>query len=184
MTAMPQSLRSNLFPLFPATVMGGGPVTVNKANGIWTIALNLIGLGPIQAGFDPSTKYLLIFDATTNTWIQGPISTVFGAQLPRIVTAAGVVTATAADYAILMNKIVGAATTINLPTAASRTGLPLIIKDYKGDADTNNITVVANGAETIDGFDNATAQANGTSKLVSKYERKVFYPLQAGGWYV
>jgi len=44
------------------------------------------------------------------------------------------------------------AVTINLPTGVSRNGYPLRIKDVSGAANTNNITIVPNGAETIDGL--------------------------------
>lgn len=44
------------------------------------------------------------------------------------------------------------AVTINLPTAASRSGYPLAIKDVSGAAQTNNITINPNGAETIEGL--------------------------------
>lgn len=182
---LPASIQVNAQFPFPATVRGNGPVTIGKQGGIWTAYLNLVGLSPIQPGFDPTTKYILIYDALSGAWIQGPISTVLaGANLPRIVTAAGVVTVTVSDTAILMNKSVGAATTINLPTAVSRAGLELVVKDYKGDAATNNITVVASGSETLDGFSNAAAQANGTAKIVTNYGAKTFAPLASGGWYL
>ena len=41
--------------------------------------------------------------------------------------------------------------TINLPTAASRSGFPLRIKDTSGAANTNNITINANGSDTVEG---------------------------------
>jgi hypothetical protein len=58
----------------------------------------------------------------------------------RVVTAAGAVTVATSDYYIGVNKTVGAATTVNLP-AAPTTGTTFIIKDEKGDAATNNITI-------------------------------------------
>lgn len=66
----------------------------------------------------------------------------------RVVTAAGAVTVTTADYAVIVNKTVGAATTVNLPAGA--TGLAFVIKDGKGDAAANNITVTP-AAGNIDG---------------------------------
>lgn len=42
--------------------------------------------------------------------------------------------------------------TINLPTGVSRGGYPLKIKDISGAANTNNITLVPNGADTIEGL--------------------------------
>lgn len=68
----------------------------------------------------------------------------------REVTAAGAVAVSPlTDYVILINKTVGAATVVNLPVGQN--GLSYIIKDKKGDANSNNITITPNGAETIDG---------------------------------
>ena len=67
----------------------------------------------------------------------------------RVVTAAGAVTVTTADTIVVVNKTVGAATTVNLP-ATPATGLRFTIKDGKGDAGANNITVTP-AAGTIDG---------------------------------
>lgn len=70
----------------------------------------------------------------------------------RIVTAAGAITATVADDFIGVNKTVGAATTVDLFTcAAANQGHLITVKDVKGDALTNNITVDPSGSETIDG---------------------------------
>lgn len=55
----------------------------------------------------------------------------------------------AADAFLLVNR--AGAVTINLPAASSRNGLPLAIKDVSGNANTNNITINRNGADTIEG---------------------------------
>lgn len=85
----------------------------------------------------------------------------FASALPsattvREVTAAGVVTVTTSDLEVGINKTVGAATTVNLPAAGTWAGrlteFALVIKDLKGDAQTNNITLVPSGLETIEGL--------------------------------
>lgn len=68
----------------------------------------------------------------------------------RVVTAAGAVTVTSADYLVVVNKTVGAATVVNLPVAGSVTGQVYVIKDGKGDANTNNLTLTPS-AGNIDG---------------------------------
>lgn len=86
----------------------------------------------------------------------------------RVVTAAGAVTVTATDETVIVNKTVGAATTVNLP--AGVTGRTYTIKDGKGDANVNNITITP-AAGNIDGAatlvintarGRATIQYNGT----------------------
>jgi hypothetical protein len=67
----------------------------------------------------------------------------------RVVTAAGAITVTNADYVVVVNKTVGAATTVNLPGSPTM-GDCYVIKDSKGDAATNNITLTP-AAGTIDG---------------------------------
>lgn len=77
----------------------------------------------------------------------------------REVTTAGAITVSATtDYVILVNKSVAAATTVNLP--AGQSGLTYVIKDKKGDANSNNITVVPNGSETINGGANYVMNVN------------------------
>lgn len=67
----------------------------------------------------------------------------------RTVTASGAVTVDANDADdIFIEKTVGAATTVNLPSAAARTKAVRII-DGKGDAATNNITIVPVSGESI-----------------------------------
>ncbi len=67
---------------------------------------------------------------------------------PRIVTAAGSVTLTSTDYTVIIEKTVGAATPVILPTNVL--GEAFIVKDGKGDAATNNITLTPLSG-TIDG---------------------------------
>lgn len=72
------------------------------------------------------------------------------ARVPLIVTAAGDVTIGASDGVddYYIEKTVGAATNVYLPSAESRT-TPLRIIDGKGDASANNITIIPESGETI-----------------------------------
>lgn len=76
----------------------------------------------------------------------------------RVVTAAGTVTVANTDYVVVVNKTVGAATTVNLP-ATPATGRTFIIKDGKGDAGANNITITP-AAGTIDGAGTSVISTN------------------------
>ena len=94
----------------------------------------------VQSGGTASTT-----PAAIKTYVTGSgnvISTI------RVVTAAGGVTVTTADYVVVVNKSVGAATAVTLP--AGVTGLRFVIKDGKGDAGANNITINP-AAGNIDG---------------------------------
>lgn len=75
------------------------------------------------------------------------------------------------DAFLLVND--AAPVAINLPTAASRSGFPLSIKDISGAANTNNITITPNGADTIQGL---------ASLVISDaYGGYLLYPV-TGGW--
>lgn len=77
----------------------------------------------------------------------------------------------AADAFLLVNK--NTAVAINLPTATSRNGYPLAIKDISGAAQTNNITINRNGSDTIEGL---------TSIVIDvAYGGYTLYPV-TGGW--
>ena len=67
----------------------------------------------------------------------------------RVVTASGAVTIASSDSIVVVNKTTGAATTVNLPSSPT-TGTEFIIKDGKGDAATNNLTITP-ASGNIDG---------------------------------
>lgn len=106
------------------------------------------------------------FDGTTGEVIQnssatlddnGNITTTGGLILGsyfkrsiRIVTSAGNITGLSTDNVIMVNKTVGAPTVVTLPASPTE-GCEIIIKDAKGDAFTNNITISA-AAGNIDGL--------------------------------
>lgn len=82
-------------------------------------------------------------------------------EAPRVVTAAGAVTMATTDYVVVLNKTVGAATTVNLPSSPT-TGQHYYIKDGKGDAATNNITITP-AAGNIDGAGTLVLNTNRAS---------------------
>lgn len=89
-----------------------------------------------------ATAATLVLNPSGTTSTAGRILAV------RLLEAPGSVTFTAQDDIVVVNKPVGAATTANLP--AGVTGRIYTIKDGKGDAATNNITLTP-AAGTIDG---------------------------------
>ena len=61
---------------------------------------------------------------------------------------------------LLLVDTTGGAVVIDLPAASSRNGYKLRIKDAKGDAFTNNITINRNGTDTIEGLTALTISTN------------------------
>jgi len=119
--------------------------------------------------FEPSA----IIPATD---VQTAIEQVVGIAQPgakAITSAASPYTVLSSDRILLVDTT-GGPVTINMQPSAARQ-YDLEIKDDKGTAATNNISVVPSGAETIDGLAPYTMDSN--------YSNVVF-GLQAGGYYV
>lgn len=76
----------------------------------------------------------------------------------KIVTAGPTYAAAYADHRIIVNKATGSATTVTLPTGFP--GMEVTVKDGKGDAATNNITVNTSSAQTIDGAASVAINTN------------------------
>lgn len=66
------------------------------------------------------------------------------------------------DSVVIVNKGTGAATQVNFP-ASPKTGRYLIVKDGKGDAGANNITVSGNG-KNIDGSSTNVISTNSQAR--------------------
>lgn len=140
-------------------------VTINATGGSGTDVagadLIIAGGKPTGAGAGGSILFKTGDTGATGTTLRslttkasingvGTFKTLFGRVVAvRVVTAAGAVTAAVSDHIIEVNKSSGAATTVNL-FASPATGTTLIIKDGKGDAATNNITITP-AAGNIDG---------------------------------
>lgn len=78
---------------------------------------------------------------------------------------------------VLLDKTVGVASYVQLLSAATYNGLPVLIKDFKGDAVTNNITITFTGGELADG--------DSTIVINVSYGAVWVNPLPGGGgWYL
>lgn len=91
-----------------------------------------------------------------------------------VVTTGASYSVTPTDDLVIVQKTTGSATTVNLPSSTSRQR-PCYIKDGKGDAGTNTVTIVPAG-ETIDGLTSLPITTNYGSVMVA--------PNPAGGWVV
>lgn len=113
-------------------------------------------LGNIYSGYQSASSAYVIVNVNTALRVNSygvvisnaPLFTSGQVNAIRVVTASGGVTVTSSDQVVVINKTVGAATAVTLPTAPN-TGTIFTIKDGKGDAAANNITI--SGAVNIDG---------------------------------
>jgi hypothetical protein len=130
---------------------GGTGVTTTPANGKLLIGN---GTGYTVANLTAGTGINIANGGGSISISSVPLST----RNIRVVTAAGAVTCTSTDDVIVVNKTVGAATTVNL-VATPATGLTVTVKDGKGDSTTNNIYLVP-ASGTIDGAASVTLNVN------------------------
>ena len=93
------------------------------------------------------------------------------------------VTVASTDCVIKIKLTIAGASTVNLP--AGVTGQYLVIVDETGDASTNNITIVPNGAETINGAASLVISADRGSYVLqfsnSNWSITGFYSASVGG---
>lgn len=97
-----------------------------------------------------------------------------GSYQPTFVTSGSTYNSIATDTRILINKTIGSATSVVL-LPSSNYLLPVLVKDLKGDATTNPITVTFSAGQTIDGITQIV--------INNPYGYFWFNPLAAGGWY-
>lgn len=93
---------------------------------------------------------------------------------PTFVLSGAAYNSVGTDTRILVNKTVGSATSVVLLGSASYSQ-PVLVKDLKGDAGTNPITVTFTGGQTLDGLSSVV--------INNPYGFFWFNPLASGGWY-
>jgi len=145
---------------FPAAVSVNEFLTLVKANGNYTFGVDytLIGIAPVS---DPTTAMIVVLDETAGLYKLQSFSSLLAsaAEIEQHITAAGPVSINNNTGIVRVDQTVGAAITLNLPAAISKT-CPVLIADWKGDAGTNNITISPNGSEKIQGQSSWTIAAD------------------------
>lgn len=176
------NVRVNIGAPFPALVKASAPATIKKQNGIWTVGLSFSGLGQLPIGVSPTQVQVLVYNSVAGTF---QVTTLAGVQSGGLLTT--VVTHAMSPYAplptdfYLLVDTTGGTVEIDLALAASRGGVALTIKDYKGDAATNNITIKPQGGgapETVDNYTNSAPLI-----LNSNYDGVKLLPI-AGGYVI
>lgn len=127
------------------------------ANGVFTRAAN---------SFSNPVAGTIIDENDADTTFDGYDSAISRPTLRIITNVVGSVTVTSTEGGVAINQAVGAPCAVTLPLASSRGALPVIVKDMKGDANTNNITVTPNAADVlgIDGNANDVINVNKGSR--------------------
>ncbi len=121
---------------FPGLVQAMSPIALDKTGGTFTFSMDLDALiEMLEPTFQP---------------FEG---------VEQHVTDAGPVTIANNAGIVRVDQTVGAAITLNLPSASVKT-CSVLIADWKGDAGTNNITINPSGSEKIQGRSSWTIAAD------------------------
>jgi hypothetical protein len=159
--ASPQNIRAYSPIPFPALVRGFGPITVTKANGIWTIGFDIADLTAHVPSFsDLPVEYVVVYDSIHNTFFKISLASLGlgGASTQRVALASPIVVV-GSDQIINFNINAGAPV-CTLPASATRNGAPLTFKDAGGHAAAHNLTITPAVGETIDGQPAAVITTN------------------------
>jgi hypothetical protein len=178
---LPFAYRVNVSASFPTQVVGAEGVEVSKKNGIYTIGSAYETLAPLGSVPVPAQKLVKVWDSITGVYNTCALSVLpsgggaFSFNIIAVSAGAGYLAAVTDDL-IVVEKSVGSATTVTMVASATRTRGPVKIKDGKGDADTNNITVLFNGAEKADGLASVVIR--------TKFGAVELIPNPTGGWVI
>jgi hypothetical protein len=122
------TIKVKVLPKFPASVSASDPIILSNVGGNYAFSFNMATVvAAVINLFQPieNIDQPIIAGATANVNVN--------------------------SNTVRVNKTVGGAITLTLPLAASKKSA-VLIADWKGDAGTNNITILTTGAETIQGL--------------------------------
>ncbi|WP_456624360.1 MULTISPECIES: hypothetical protein [unclassified Bradyrhizobium] len=112
---------------FPGRVTTTSPILLDKTGGNFTFSMDIDALAEMLGPYFQPNELS-----------------------DQHITAAGPVEIDANAGIVRVDQTAGAAITLNLPLAASKT-CPVLVCDWRGDAGTNNIMILPSGSETIQG---------------------------------
>jgi hypothetical protein len=144
-------LKLKVLPRIPANLVGDAGIVVVKNGVTYTIKPDYSLLTELLS-FDPSQELVLVYNRD-GTWAKVPVSTLVNNQAgtTQVITAGASAVIGVNDKLIIMNKTVGSATTITLPSSSLKVG-PVRVVDFKGDASQSQaITINVSGADLLNG---------------------------------
>lgn len=150
-------------PVFPANVETSSFITAEKSAGQYTLGVDYT---LISGGFvtDPATSVVIVLDQADGAYKLVSLSQVsaVATQIEQHVIAPGPISVLQNSGIVRVDQTVGAAMTLNLPLAATKT-CPVLVADWKNDAGTNNITLQPSGSEKIQGLASWVIASDGGS---------------------
>jgi len=181
---LPANVRLNMSVPFPALIKGGGPVTVGKSNGTWTLGFDIIDLAqgvPTPANYP--NDFLIYWDNALKAFLRVSLSSLNAiSRGQRLVQSAADLPITVSDS--ILNLNISAPLTVTLPAYGTRAGSPITILDVGGTWAANNVTFATTGGDLVNGIASASLAANGI-KGTQNYQEWTFLPMNDGtstGW--
>jgi len=174
---LPANVRVNTQVPFPSLVTGTAPLTIGKANGVWSLGVSfaIVGIGtPPVANY--ATDYILVYDSVAKTFFRMALSAFGGARPQRLVTA-GPVVFLAGDQ--IVNLKLGAALTSTLPSYVTRSGFPLTL------CDVTKLYGVTFFAQTFNAAAGETIDGNASVSITQPGQAITLLPMNDGtsvGW--
>lgn len=151
------ALKDRVISKFPAVVNAATGLGLSVANGVFNFFFDFTKFLKLLTLPDANLAMVMVYTPDpTDPNINGQynlmsVADFIGSASLKVQT---VTTASAAILSssniVLVNQTTPGPSTLTLPLAASKSGAVLIV-DWRGDASTNNITVVPSGAETFQG---------------------------------
>ena len=144
-------LKGKMDVRFPARVAVEKFLTVDRTSGVYTFGVDYTLLTPLDIA-SPTTAKIAVLDETAGVYKIVSLASLIASatQIEQHIIAAGPVDILPNAGIVRVDQATGAAITLNLPAAASKT-CPVLIADWKGDAGTNNITIALSGSDKFPG---------------------------------
>ena len=149
------ALKLRLLTKFPALINAAVGLMVSRVGRVYTFAQDWLSIAAVDIIADPTSRYLIVVsgtDSSDHVYERIAVDDFTASTSGNVqeITAGGAQNIEETAALVQVNQTVGAAITLTLPASAGKVG-PVKIVDWKGDAGTNNITVVPSGAETFQG---------------------------------
>ena len=149
------ALKFRLLTKFPALVTAMTGLLVERSGRTYNFLMDWLSIAEVDSVADLTTRYLIMVSGTDSSdhlyeriSLQDFLDVTQG--FVQVITDPGPADISPTATTVIVNQASGAAITLNLPPSSDKIG-PVKIVDFKGDAGTNNITVVPDGSETFNG---------------------------------
>ncbi len=143
-------VKARFLAQFPSGITPTNFLTLDKSGGSYTFGVDYTKVAPGILS-SAANAYTVVYDLADGIYkLVSVADQIASGQTQQIKTTPGDVAVLPTDSLIAINKTTGQATNVILPLASSKSG-PVKVADFKGDAGTNNITIITQGSDKFSG---------------------------------